>query len=146
MNSGRQSAQVTATPVRGSLIVTFPADLSPSVFDQARELMLEQMRRGGRHTVIFELSAVDVMDGEDFGLLRKLVETTRLLGARSLLVGFNPGVVIHLVQTNVGISGLELVRDLEAALERISVDGQCGAGKLAAVTAPGKVFDPGKLE
>ena len=146
MNSGRNSAQVTATPVRGSLIVAFPADLSPGVFDQARELMLEQLRRGGHHAVLFELSAVDVMDGEDFGLLRKLVDTTRLLGARSLLVGFNPGVVIHLVQTSVGISGLEVVRDLEAALERVSVDGQCGAGNLAAVTAPGKVFDPGKLE
>jgi anti-anti-sigma regulatory factor len=146
MNLGRHSAQVTATPVRGSLILAFPTDLSPSVFEQARELMLAELWRGEIHTVLFELSSVDVMDGEDFGLLRKIVDTTRLLGARCLLVGFNPGVVIHLVQTNVGISGLEVVRDLEQGLERAGTDGKRGAESLAAVTETGKALNPGKLE
>lgn len=146
MNVSRSSAQVTATPVRGSLIVAFPMDLSPGVFDQARDLILDELRRGGLHTVLFELSAVDVMDGEDFGLLRKLVDTTGLLGARSLLVDLSPGVVIHLVQVNVDISGLDVVRDLEEALERASVDSKHETGSVAPVTETSKVLRPGKWE
>lgn len=120
MNPSHDTVQVTATPVRGCLVVTLPADLSPEVFDGVRDRTLEGLHSGGCHAVVFELSAVQIMDREDFDWLRKLAATTRLLGARPLLVGFSAGVVMHLVESDVDTAGLEAARDLEEALERAS--------------------------
>ena len=122
MSSSRDVAQVTATPVRGCLIVTLPADLSPSVFDEVRDRTLDGLQRGGCHAVVFELSSVQVMDREDFERLRQLAATTRLLGVRPLLVGFSAGVVMHLVESDVDTSDLEAARDLEEALERAQAE------------------------
>lgn len=118
MSSSRDIAQVTATPVQGCLVVTLPADLSTRVFEALRERTLDGLRQGGCHAVVFELSAVQIMDREDFERLRQLAATTRLLGARPLLVGFGAGVVMHLVESDVDTTDLEVARDLEEALAR----------------------------
>jgi anti-anti-sigma regulatory factor len=118
MSPWQDAAPVIATPVKGCLIVTLPADLSPEVFGQLRERTLNGLRGGGCHAVVFELSAVQIMDVEDFAELRALAATAQLLGARALLVGLSPGVVMHLVDSDVDTTGLEAVRDLEEALDR----------------------------
>lgn len=112
------AASVTATPVRGCLIVSVPAELSPGVFEALRERTLAGLQRGACRAVVFDLSAVAIMDGEDFGQLRRLVAATRLLGVRPLIVGFQAGVVIHLMESGVDTVGLEVARDLEEALDR----------------------------
>jgi hypothetical protein len=47
---------------------------------------------------------------------------TRLLGARSLLVGLRPGVVSALMQVEADIDGLEAAIDLDAAYARLEAD------------------------
>lgn len=145
MKPSRDTAQVTATPVRGCLVVTLPADLSPGVFDEVRDRTLDGLHHGGCHAVVFELSAVQIMDREDFERLRKLAATTRLLGARPLLVGFSAGVVMHLVESDVDTAGLEAARDLEEALELASTGaGEADAGEDAADDAgPWTPGEPG---
>jgi anti-anti-sigma regulatory factor len=118
MSPWPDAVQVIATPVKGCLIVTLPADLSTEVFAQLRERTLNGLRGGGCHAVVFELSAVQIMDVEDFAELRALAATAQLLGARALLVGLSAGVVMHLVDSDVDTTGLEAVRDLEEALDR----------------------------
>jgi anti-anti-sigma regulatory factor len=98
--------------------VSVPAELSTGAFEALRGRTLAGLQQGACRAVVFDLSAVAIMDGEDFGQLRRLVATTRLLGVRALLVGFQAGVVIHLMDSGVDTAGLEVARDLEEALDR----------------------------
>jgi anti-anti-sigma regulatory factor len=118
MQDAFDAATVTATLVRGCLIVSVPAELSTGAFEALRGRTLAGLQQGACRAVVFDLSAVAIMDGEDFGQLRRLVATTRLLGVRALLVGFQAGVVIHLMDSGVDTAGLEVARDLEEALDR----------------------------
>lgn len=115
--------QVIATQVGGCLVVTLPAEVMPQVFDEVRARTLEGLRRGGAGHVVFELSAVQVLDLEDFDTLRAIASMALLLGARPMLVGLRAGIVMHLVDVDADTSGLEAARDLEEALARAAGDG-----------------------
>jgi len=114
--------QIIATRVRGCLIVTLPADLLPEVIDAARQVTLEGLHRGGSQVVVFEMSAVQVMDREDFESLKGVTEMVRLLGARPMWVGLRAGIVMHLVESDIDTSDVEAVCDLEEALARADAD------------------------
>jgi anti-anti-sigma regulatory factor len=109
---------VIATRVRRCLIITLPADLLPEVIDAARNVTLEGLQGGGAQVVVFELSAVQVMDREDFESLQAVAAMAQLLGARPLWVGLRAGIVMHLVESDIDTSEVEAVRDLEEALAR----------------------------
>lgn len=110
--------QIIATRVRSCLIVTLPADLLPKVIDAARQVTLEGLHRGGSQVVVFEMSAVQVMDREDFESLQAVTAMARLLGARPMWVGLRAGVVMHLVESDIDTNDVEAVCDLEEALAR----------------------------
>lgn len=114
--------QIIATRVRGCLIVTLPADLLPEVIDAARQVTLEGLHRGGSQVVLFEMSAVQVMDREDFESLLAVTAMARLLGARPMWVGLRAGIVMHLVESDIDTSDVEAVCDLEEALARADAD------------------------
>ncbi len=116
---------VTTTLVRGSVVVTFPAELAGGL-DRAQHAALERVRGAGARAVVLELSSVRFMDRAEFDGLRALVGMLRLLGARTVLVGLRPGVVAWLVGSDVDLRGLEFERDLEGALERLGADGPDG--------------------
>jgi anti-anti-sigma regulatory factor len=109
---------VIATRVRRCLIITLPADLLPEVIDAARNVTLEGLQGGGAQVVVFELSAVQVMDREDFESMQAVAAMAQLLGARPLWVGLRAGIVMHLVESDIDTSEVEAVRDLEEALAR----------------------------
>ena len=116
------ATQVIATRVRSCLFITLPADLLPEVIDSARTVTLESLHRGGSRVVVFELSAVQVMDREDFESLLEITAMARLLGVRPMWVGLRPGIVMHLAEVDVDTSDIEAVRDLEEALARADAE------------------------
>jgi anti-anti-sigma regulatory factor len=116
------ATQVIATRVRSCLIVTLPPDLLPELIDEVRHVTLEGLHRGGSQVVVFELSAVQVMDREDFESLQAITAMARLLGARPMWVGLRAGIVMHLVESDVDTGDVEAVRDLEEALARADAD------------------------
>lgn len=117
--SGVDGAQMTATAVGGCLIVTLPAELAPEMLQEARDRTLQALRLGGLQAVVLEVSVVEIMDLEDFDRLRELAAMAALLGVRPILVGLRAGVVMHLVDSDVDIEGLETARDLQEALDRV---------------------------
>lgn len=109
---------VTTTRVRGCLVVTLPQDLA-NALDEIRDMVLDGVRTAGAKAVVLELTAVKAIDGFEFDALRAIVEMARMLGARPVLVGLNPGIVAYLVNNNANTRGLEVERALEDALDRL---------------------------
>lgn len=122
------NAGVTLTAVKGCLVATLHANLHDTAFEQIREATLDRVARNEVNAVIFDLSAVRMLDFYEFEQLRMLAEMLRLLGCRTVLVGFTAGVVAYLVSQDVSTKGIEVDRSLEEALDRL-IPGQLAGRK-----------------
>ena len=114
---------VTITAVKGCLVATLHANLHESVFDAIRDTTLARVSSSNATAVIFDLSAVRLLDCFEFENLRKLAEMLSLLGCRTMLVGLTAGVVAYLVDHGASTKGIEVELGLEDALDRL-VQGQ----------------------
>ena len=112
---------VTSTLVRGCLVVTLPQELADRL-DQIQAAVLEAVRETGARVAIIEMSAVKVLDCEEFIGIRAMVGMLRLLGARPILVGLSAGIVGYLVSNDADTRGFEVERDLQDALDRATRD------------------------
>lgn len=80
------------------------------------EEILERIRTTGVRRVLLDLSAVPLMDTEDFRVIRGLAAAARLMGARTVVAGLQPGVVSALVEMGVSEEGFEAALDLDHGL------------------------------
>ena len=81
------------------------------------ERLLQRISASGTHTVILDLTGIDVVDTMTASHLLQMLRSARLLGARCVLGGISPGIAQTLVQLDVDLSELTLVRSLKEALE-----------------------------
>jgi anti-anti-sigma regulatory factor len=100
-------------------VVTVGSDLSEEVLEQVRTTTLDGIQLDGAHSAILELTGVPFLDTRDFTELRKIVRMGGLLGARVMLVGLKPGIIMHLMAADVDVSGIEACLGLDEALQRI---------------------------
>lgn len=107
---------VTATRVGHCLVVTVTRDLSEGVLDAAREATLEGVQRNGAKAAILELTAVPFMDSHEFTQVRSIARMAELLGARTAIVGLQPGIIAHLMATDVDTAGMLAFLGLDEAL------------------------------
>ena len=112
---------VTSTLVRGCLVVTLPQELADRLAE-IQAAVLDAVRETGARVAVIELSAVKVLDCEEFVGIRAMVDMLRLLGARPILVGLSAGIVGYLVSNDADTRGLEVERDLQDALDRVTGD------------------------
>ena len=113
------NAGVTLTPVKGCLVATLHADLHEHSFEHICTATLAGASRIQAIAVIFDLSALRLVDQHEFGQLQEIAAMLRLLGCRTVLVGLSAGLVAYLVSNDVNTSGLETERGLEDALEKL---------------------------
>ena len=112
---------ITSTLVRGCLVVTLPQELADRLAE-IQAAVLDAVRETGARVAVIEMSAVKVLDCEEFVGIRAMVDMLRLLGARPILVGLSAGIVGYLVSNDADTRGLEVERDLQDALDRATGD------------------------
>ena len=110
------STSVTGTRVEDCLVVTVSRDLGGGTLDEIRRVTLEGVQRDGASGVILEVSGVPFMDSHEFQDLRRVMHMAELLGARCMLVGLRPGIIMHLMDSDVDVRGLRAVLGLDEAL------------------------------
>ena len=110
------STSVTGTRVEDCLVVTLSRDLGGDTLDQARKVTLEGVQSGGASAVIVDASGVPFMDSHEFEALRRLIHMAELLGARCMLVGLQPGIIMHLMSCDANVDGLRAMLGLDEAL------------------------------
>ncbi|MFV0423783.1 STAS domain-containing protein [Oleidesulfovibrio sp.] len=90
--------------------------------------ILTQVRTVGAKGVLLNVSGLSFVDSCSFLLLRNMAKAVSMLGARFVLVGFQPGVASTAVDLGLDLEGLNTVRTMEDGLEMIR--GLSGAGLL----------------
>lgn len=112
------TAQTTFQLTYGVLVGVLPPTLTPAVLARTRRDMLEAMAKPSVHGAIFDASAVDVMDAEDY---RNLCDTARMCGMMgrrpAVICGLRPSVVAALVDLGIDAEVLSFRRNVEASLQ-----------------------------
>ena len=113
------STGATSTRVGDCVVVTVTQDLGDGVLDTMRTLLLEGVQAGGAESAILDLGAVPFMDCSEFEQVRSALRMAELLGARTMLVGLRPGIIVHLLAANADVSGVRAAVRLEEALHQL---------------------------
>ncbi len=117
--SDAAASLVTGTRVGPALVVTLGRDLGGAAMEQLTKVALDGVQHGGATTLIVDASGVPFMDATEFRGLRQVLRMAGLLGARTMLVGLQPGIIMHLMECDADTSGLQAMLGLEEALQSI---------------------------
>jgi rsbT antagonist protein RsbS len=113
-------AEVRRVPLQfsqGCVVASIQIDLTEEVLQQFRQDLLERLYETKAKGLIIDLSGVEVMDYEDFKALNTTLSMASLMGAKTILTGFQPGVVSSLVDFNAEIDHLNATLNLDSAFE-----------------------------
>ena len=115
MESAEDVTRVPISMTHGCLVASIQVDLDEEILAVFRRDLLERIHASNAAGVILDVSGVALMDAEDFEALRGCIAMAKLMGARSILVGLQPGVVSALVDMDVNTDGIEATLELEEA-------------------------------
>lgn len=103
----------------GCLVASIQVDLTAGLLRRFQQDLLERIRDTGATGVILDVSGVQIMDLDDFDLLRRSMAMASIMGARPMLVGLRPGIVASLIELDCPVDGVEAAADLDDALRRL---------------------------
>lgn len=117
---------VLATRVRDCLVLSLGRDLAGSALERLRHVVVDELRDLPAHAVVFDLGALRYIDSHEFGELRSIARMVDMLGAPSIFVGFQPGVIVHLMRMDADTAGLRTALGLDEALRQLGIIGGDG--------------------
>jgi rsbT antagonist protein RsbS len=100
----------------GYLIASIRSDLSDAQLLAFRDDVAERVGAQRIRGLIVDVGALDVIDSFMARSLRSIVETARMRGAETVIVGIKPDVAIAMVQFNLNLEPLCAVLDLDEAV------------------------------
>ncbi len=95
------------------LIASIQAALSDKDLVQLQDELSERVGRFRSRGVVIDLSALDVLDSFATRTMRNIAYTTRLRGAKTVVVGIQPEVAFAMVQLGLNLDGVATALDLE---------------------------------
>ncbi len=99
------------------LIVQAPDAYDDATLCSLRKNVLQRVYAHKLRAVVLDVSTIVMLDSVSYGLLADLARTVRLLGARIVVAGFQPGAVAALIDLDVDAGGVMAVRDVAEGLE-----------------------------
>ncbi len=103
-------------PYKECLTVILPQELNRDLFYGMETQITSAVQMKRFKGIIFDLTAVTVLDGIEFHAIRKLAETTRILGLTPVFSGFKPGMVASLIDQEADIEGITAFLTIEDAI------------------------------
>jgi rsbT antagonist protein RsbS len=117
---GAASGVAVFSLVRGCLVATPLRELDPAgVRAFHAELSARLQRERGLHGVVLDVSAVEVMDADDFAWVRATLQLAALMGSRAVLAGLSPEVAATLVRLDVDVHRVEAAHTVDRAVDAL---------------------------
>jgi len=112
-------SSVSIVPIEGTLVVTVRGDLAdqdatdlPNVLGDA----LEVFRARG---ILLDLSVVETVDSFLGRVIDDIARLTRLLGARTVVVGLQPAVAITITELGLQLQGVATALNVEIGMSML---------------------------
>ncbi|MDH3818192.1 MAG: hypothetical protein OES21_06230 [Myxococcales bacterium] len=112
--------RLVITRLRQTLVATVEGTVDAGALSTLIDSLSEAQDTQRVDSVIFEVSACEMMDIDEFITLQKAVRTADWLGMRTIVAGLKPGIVAYVVSSGVDLGNLRAALDLEYALEALS--------------------------
>ena len=110
---------IVTTRLESCLVVTFGEEAPEPTLEEVSRVTLEALHARRASAVLFDLTALVILDREEFRRLRAIGEMTQVLGAAPMFVGLRPGLVQYLVESDAPTEGLRAAPTLERALAMV---------------------------
>jgi len=104
---------VSISRLNDRLSVTLQGDIVKETLTILSTDLLERIHVNRVSLVIFDLSAVDVLDLTEFNALHHIALMIKLMGAETIFTGLNPGMVTFLVSADADVSDINTASGLE---------------------------------
>jgi len=92
--------------IDGILMVQTPDDFGDETFRAIRAQVLEKVHAKSVRGVLIDVSTIQIIDTVSFNLLVDTAKSVALLGAKTIFVGFQPGVVSSLIDLEVDLDSI----------------------------------------
>jgi rsbT antagonist protein RsbS len=106
------------------LVVSIQFDLDDQTVLQLQEDLAEQIVTRSAQGVIIDITALEIVDSFVGRMLATIADVSRLLDARTVVVGMRPAVAITLVELGLSLGGVDTALDLEKGLARLQRSGR----------------------
>ena len=107
---------------RRVVVASIQLDLDDDILARFREDLLGRVHETGARGVILDVSGLETLDSAEFAALRRIIAMTDIMGAESVLVGLQPGVVSALIEAGAEVDGLRTAIDLDAAFALLELE------------------------
>jgi len=113
---------------RDVVVASIQVDLNDDVIARFRDDLLQRIHETGSRAVILDVSSLETLDAEEFAALRGIITMSTIMGAESVLVGLQPGVVSALIEAGADVDGLRAAVNLDAAFDLLQPKPESEAG------------------
>lgn len=110
-------ADVPIIPLEGFLLVSIQEDLTDTEAERLQRHLLETLSSARNRGIVIDVSGMDVVDSYFCRILRDTAAMSRLMGARTALVGMSPAVAMTLTELDLTMPGVHTDLSLERGLE-----------------------------
>jgi rsbT antagonist protein RsbS len=102
-----------------ALLVTIQVDMHDRLAMQLQDDLTERIVKTGAKGVLIDISSLDVVDSFIGRMLGNVAAMSRILDAKTVLVGMRPAVAITLVELGLSLPGIETALNVDRGMELI---------------------------
>jgi rsbT antagonist protein RsbS len=116
------SERVPVLRIGQVLLVSIQTDLDDQSVMLLQDDLAARVVDTGAHGVIIDITAVEIVDSFVGRMLSTIASISRLLDARTVVVGMRPAVAITLVELGLSLGGVRTALTLEKGLRALNRD------------------------
>lgn len=105
-----------------TLIVSIQWELDDQTAVQFQEDLLQRIRETTARGVVIDLTPIDFIDSFIAKVLGDVIYMSKLMGAKVVLTGIQPGVAITLVELGIRLENVMTALDLENGLDKLHIE------------------------
>ena len=98
------------------LLVTIQVDMHDGLAMTLQDDLTSQVQATGAKGVLIDISALDMVDSFIGRMIGNLSRMSRILDARTVVVGMQPAVAITLVELGLSLEGVDTALDVERGM------------------------------
>ncbi|WP_328679811.1 STAS domain-containing protein [Streptomyces sp. NBC_01261] len=114
------SDRIPILRIGDTLVVSVQFDLEDQTVLNLQEDLADQIVAKSAQGVIIDISALEIVDSFVGRMLATVASISRVLDARTVVVGMRPAVAITLVELGLSLGGVSTALDLEKGLAKLS--------------------------
>jgi rsbT antagonist protein RsbS len=104
------------------LLVTIQVDMHDRLAMTLQEDLTNKISETGAHGVLIDISALDMVDSFIGRMLAAIAGMSRILDAKTVVVGMQPAVAITLVELGLNLEGIPTALNVERGMDLLKVD------------------------